>query len=388
MNERVLLTGASSGIGLAVVRYLAGKGCRVVGTLRNTAVLPEIGPGLDNLSFIKMDVTSHESIRTGTAEAVKLLGGIDVLVNNAGISHLGPFEQTDFEEARLILETNFWGMVRVTGEITPLMRRAGSGLILSIGSMAGHMGIPFQSYYVASKWALLGFSESLRLELKPFGLRVVVIDPGDFKTGIGQNRRLHPAVAPPLPGLLQPGPPGGGKHGNGRTTGQDRPSGSPDHGPGPAQGQVPGGQGHDRFQPDAGLGRPGASGIGFYRVIMEFGTRWRNEMTENDLLAEVFASMPDRFRSGGARPDLKADIGFDPGRPLLDRQGERPEMPGDAFAGAGHRGPGQNHSRGMDRDILRGDRRHGLLSGTEAVGGRRFGPADRDLRPVRLPCQR
>lgn len=188
---RVLVTGASSGIGRATADYLAAKGMQVAGTSRNISNAPE-----GAVRLVEMDVTDQSSVAAGVKRTVELLGGIDVLVNNAGISHVGPFEETPEELGRGIMETNFFGVLRVTKEVLPIMREHGSGSIINVGSLGGIMGIPFQSYYVASKFALEGFCESIRMELRNQGIRVVVIEPGNIKTEINRNRKVVEKVAP------------------------------------------------------------------------------------------------------------------------------------------------------------------------------------------------
>ncbi|MFO7558239.1 MAG: SDR family oxidoreductase [Desulfobacterales bacterium] len=195
-KRKVLITGASSGIGKAVAVFLAQKGFYVVGTTRNLTTLPE-DPGASKMfRFVIMDVTDKASVRSGVEEAAGLMGGIDVLVNNAGISNVGPFEDIPEEEGRSVIETNFFGLASVTREVLPIMRNSGGGLIVNISSLGGIMGIPFQSYYAASKFAVEGFSESIRMELLSQGIDVVLVEPGNIKTGIGKNRMVLSGVSP------------------------------------------------------------------------------------------------------------------------------------------------------------------------------------------------
>lgn len=194
MNHRVLVTGTSSGIGLSTARLLAESGCRVAGTLRDPARPPS--PTEPGMHFIPMDVRAEDSVAAGVEAALDWLGGIDVLVANAGVSHLGPFEQTEPHVAREVIDTNLFGVAAVCRHVVPVMRRQRGGLLVLVGSMGGRIGIPFQSWYVASKWAVAGFGESLRMELYPFGVRVAVVEPGDIRTAIGRNRRRVAAVDP------------------------------------------------------------------------------------------------------------------------------------------------------------------------------------------------
>jgi len=167
------------------------KGLQVVGTTRSPSKAPS-----GELQLVEMNVTSTASVAAGVESAMEILGGVDVLINNAGISHISPFEDTPEEWGRKIMETNFFGVVRVTREVLPVMRKQSGGLIINVGSLAGVLGIPYQSYYVASKFALEGFTESLRLELGGLGIRLVVIEPGHFHTEINQNRSVLDSVTP------------------------------------------------------------------------------------------------------------------------------------------------------------------------------------------------
>jgi NAD(P)-dependent dehydrogenase (short-subunit alcohol dehydrogenase family) len=189
MHTRVFVTGASRGIGNAVATFLSGRGFSVVGTSRNPKKSKNASEK-EGFPLIKMDVTQPRSVRGGVKEAVDILGGIDVLVNNAGISHLGPFEEMPDDQGRAVMETNFFGIITVIKEAVPVMRQGGGGLIINVSSLAGMVGVPFQSYYCASKYALEGFSESIRMELGPQGIRVVLVQPGDIKTEIAQHHLI------------------------------------------------------------------------------------------------------------------------------------------------------------------------------------------------------
>ncbi|PIB36989.1 hypothetical protein BFP72_17055 [Reichenbachiella sp. 5M10] len=182
MNDSliILITGASSGIGQACFDYLFALGYRVYGTSRKK--------NEDNPYLLQMDVTHAKSITHAVNHIITKEGQIDVLINNAGISVLGSAENTKAEDARQSFETNFWGAVQVTNAVLPHMRRARRGKIINISSLAGLFAIPFQSYYSASKHALEGYSESLRMELQPFDISVTLVEPGDFRTSISQHR--------------------------------------------------------------------------------------------------------------------------------------------------------------------------------------------------------
>jgi len=187
--KKVLITGASRGIGRATALFLANHDYAVVGTSRDPSKYPTLEEG--NVKYVAMNVNSIASVRKGVKNAAKIMGGIDVLINNAGISHVTPFEETSDKDSRTIMETNFFGLAAVTREAIPFLRESDKGIIINISSLGGVMGIPFQSYYVASKYAVEGLSESIRMELKSQGIQVVLIEPGNIRTEIGKHR-LYP----------------------------------------------------------------------------------------------------------------------------------------------------------------------------------------------------
>lgn len=194
----ILITGASSGIGRACAEHLAALGHRVYGTSRratfpHTPSYPEaVGDATKaprGVTMIPMDVTDDTSVECGVRYVLGVEGRIDVVVNNAGMGIAGAVEDTAIDEAREQLETSFFGVLRVCRAVIPAMRAQGEGLIVNISSVAGVIGIPFQALYSAAKFAVEGFSEALRLEVAPFGIRVVIIEPGDFSTGFTGSRR-------------------------------------------------------------------------------------------------------------------------------------------------------------------------------------------------------
>ena len=196
MIKKVLVTGASRGIGKAVALMLADEGYPVVGTSRFTAKLPAPLTNHSMLRFVSMDVTDPLSITKGVTEAAGILGGIDVLVNNAGISQIGPLEEMPEAQGRAVMETDFFGPAAVIRAVLPHQRKAGGGLIINVTSLAGRIGIPYQTFYCASKFALEGLSEALRLELYSQNIRVVIVEPGDIRTDIGDHRLLCEAEIP------------------------------------------------------------------------------------------------------------------------------------------------------------------------------------------------
>jgi NAD(P)-dependent dehydrogenase (short-subunit alcohol dehydrogenase family) len=187
-NPRVVLvTGASSGIGLACATHLAGRGFRVYGASRRAAT-GSAAPG--SVTMLTADVTDDRSVEQAVAKVLALEGRLDIVVNNAGMGTAGPVENTTIEQAKAQLEVNFFGALRVCRAVLPAMREQRSGYIVNIGSIGGILAIPYQSMYSASKFALEGLSEALRMEVRPFGIRVVIIEPGDHKTALTENRQF------------------------------------------------------------------------------------------------------------------------------------------------------------------------------------------------------
>jgi len=183
-NDRVaLITGASSGFGNLTALTLSKNGFRVFGTSRRPTTENENG-----VEMLQLDVSSDESARRCVSNALQKAGRIDILVNNAGQVLTGALEETSLDEARTHFETNFFGTVRMVNAILPGMRKRRSGQIINVASMAATFPMPFEGYYGAAKAALMTYTEALRLEVKNFGIRVSVIEPGFFKTNITQNK--------------------------------------------------------------------------------------------------------------------------------------------------------------------------------------------------------
>jgi len=178
----VLVTGASSGVGACCAAYLAERGYRVYGASRSAAAPTGVVP-------LSIDVTDDASVSQAVAAVLDREGRIDVLINSAGFGVAGAVEDTTMEEAASQFEVNFFGTARVCRAVLPAMRSRGAGYIVNIGSIGGLIAIPFQGFYSASKFALEGLSESLRIEVRPFGIHVVLIEPGDHHTGFTRNRR-------------------------------------------------------------------------------------------------------------------------------------------------------------------------------------------------------
>jgi NAD(P)-dependent dehydrogenase (short-subunit alcohol dehydrogenase family) len=183
-NKVILITGASSGLGLSCARHLAQRGYHVWGTSRHRQ--PE---GSAPFTWIQMDVDDEDSVRQGVAEVLKQAGRLDVVVNNAGFGVGGAIEDTPLDEARAQFETNFFGVLRVCQAVLPGMRAQRSGLIVNISSLGGIIALPFQGLYSAAKYAVEGLSEALRMEMRPWGIHVVLVEPADFRTGFTARRR-------------------------------------------------------------------------------------------------------------------------------------------------------------------------------------------------------
>jgi NAD(P)-dependent dehydrogenase (short-subunit alcohol dehydrogenase family) len=176
----VLVTGCSSGIGKACCDRLA-DGRRVYGASRTPCAA-------EAWTYVAMDVTDDASVERAVEEVVRREGHIGALVHCAGISLAGAFEDTTVEEAGRQFDTNFFGTVRVVRAVLPVMRRQGAGKIIVIGSIGGLIGLPYIGYYSASKFALDGLMQALRMEIKPFGIEATVVHPGDFNTAISTNQ--------------------------------------------------------------------------------------------------------------------------------------------------------------------------------------------------------
>jgi NAD(P)-dependent dehydrogenase (short-subunit alcohol dehydrogenase family) len=185
----VLVTGASSGIGASCAARLAAEGHRVFGTTRGTQ--PSGGGGID---WLVLDVRDEASVANAVTRVVEAAGRIDVLVNNAGFGIAGAVEDTTPDDLIEQLDTNLLGALRMVRAALPHMRERGRGRIVQISSLAGRIGVPFQGAYSASKFALEGLSESLALELRPLGIDVVLVQPGDVRSAFGAARRWTDAA--------------------------------------------------------------------------------------------------------------------------------------------------------------------------------------------------
>ena len=185
MQKVIFITGISSGFGRQTAKLLAEKGYKVYGTVRKESESVEL------VHNLKMDLTDICSIKEAVGTVTEKEGRIDVLINNAGMHTGGPIETSPTENIKLQMDTNFMGMVHLIREVLPVMRNQGGGRIINISSIGGLMGLPFQAFYSAGKFAVEGFSEALRMEVKQFNIKVILINPGDFRTSNSSNRRNY-----------------------------------------------------------------------------------------------------------------------------------------------------------------------------------------------------
>ncbi len=187
---KVLITGANGGFGSLTVKTLLEKGHHVVGTMRNPeGKNKEAAEELSNAGahIIDLDVTSDESVNLGVAKAIELLGGLDVVINNAGVGVLGLQEQFTTEDFQRLFDVNVFGVQRVNRAALPHLRTQGSGLLIHVSSLLGRMVFPFYGPYNASKWAVEALAENYRIELSGFGVDSCLVEPGGYPTGFFGN---------------------------------------------------------------------------------------------------------------------------------------------------------------------------------------------------------
>lgn len=186
-----IVTGSSSGIGFETALLLARSGFQTYASMRDLKISKNIIEiaNTENLPLrvVQLDVNDDKSVKDAIDKIVAEKGRIDVLVNNAGYGLFSPIEDVTLDQVKEQFETNFFGVVRVTMEALPIMRKQRKGTIVNVSSGAGRVGIPVYSAYVATKFALEGLSESMRYELKEFGINIVIIEPGVIKTNIVEN---------------------------------------------------------------------------------------------------------------------------------------------------------------------------------------------------------
>lgn len=188
MTRTALVTGASSGIGRATASALAARGYRVLGTSREPA-----GQRLDGVEFLALDLSSPASIEELAAAA----GDVDVLVNNAGESQSGPFEELPADALTRLFQVNVLGPVRLSQLLLPGMRERRYGRVVMVGSMLASFPLAYRSSYVATKAALKGFANGARHEFSPFGVWLTTVEPGSINTGISERRTKYVAAGSP-----------------------------------------------------------------------------------------------------------------------------------------------------------------------------------------------
>ncbi len=191
------ITGASSGFGEAFARYALAQGDNVVATARSPDRLDALANSApERIIALKLDVTMAGDAEAAVAEAIARFGRIDILINNAGYGIVGAVEETPEHELRALMETNFFGATTVIRAALPFMRKQGSGAIVNVSSMGGQMSVPGFAPYSASKFALEGLSEGLHGELAPFGIKVMIVEPGAFRTSFAGSALRHmPIIA-------------------------------------------------------------------------------------------------------------------------------------------------------------------------------------------------
>lgn len=177
------ITGCSTGFGREFAKLVLERGYRAVVTARDPEKIRDLIAGHQGRALaLKLDVTSAAEVDEAVKKAEATFDGIDVLVNNAGYGYLGAIEESDQEEGRAMIETNFFGLARMTHAVLPGMRRRRHGAIVNISSIGGLVGFPGVGYYNASKFAVEGFSEALAKEVAPLGIKVLIVEPGPFRT--------------------------------------------------------------------------------------------------------------------------------------------------------------------------------------------------------------
>ncbi len=201
--KNIIITGSSSGFGLKAAKDFADKGYQVFATMRNpegknASVKADLENHSANIKVVDMDVTNDASVKEAIANILSLARTIDILINNAGIMYVGITEAYSVAQAHEQMETNYYGAIRAMQAVLPSMRKAGSGLIINCSSLAGRISTPFLGTYNATKHALEGYSQALRYEVAPFGVDIVLVEPGPFGTGL-----LASGQAPVLKEVLE-----------------------------------------------------------------------------------------------------------------------------------------------------------------------------------------
>jgi NAD(P)-dependent dehydrogenase (short-subunit alcohol dehydrogenase family) len=192
-----LVTGSSRGLGRDLVKALVAQGHRVAATARNPADVAElVAPSAGRAIALRLDVTKPDEARAAVAATREQLGGLDVVVNNAGYANVAPAEDMAEDDFRAQVETDLFGVVNVTRAALPVLRAQGSGHIIQVSSIGGRTATPGLAAYQASKWAVGGFSEAVAQEVAPFGVKVTILEPGGMRTDwAGSSMRIGPISA-------------------------------------------------------------------------------------------------------------------------------------------------------------------------------------------------
>lgn len=195
----ILITGITSGFGRAMALQLSRDGHKVYGTYRRDS------DPIPGVTYLKADVRDEDSLKDAVNRVIEAEGRIDTVISNAGMGIGGPLEFTSIEDAQRQMDVNFMGMVRLLNLVVPVMRSQHHGHIICVSSIGGLMGLPYQGMYSASKFAIEGYCEALRLEVRQFGIHVTVINPGDFSTGFTAQRDkvCNPEAMAAYPGYAQ-----------------------------------------------------------------------------------------------------------------------------------------------------------------------------------------
>lgn len=190
MSKTVLITGTSTGIGRETAKYFQGKGWNVAATMRSSEKEKELTK-LQNVICPKLDVTNEKSIALAIESTINKFGSIDVIVNNAGYSLTGVFEAATIDQLQRQYDVNVFGVMNVVRVILPYFRKNKSGTIINVSSIGGKMTLPLYSMYQSTKWAISGFSEALQFELRPFNIKVKIIEPGAVITDFYDRSMTH-----------------------------------------------------------------------------------------------------------------------------------------------------------------------------------------------------
>lgn len=181
-KQRFLITGANSGLGLALAKTASAQGHEVIGTIRSDDAATRLASEVPSARQVRFEATNFEAAPDIISRIEEGFGPVDILINNAGYGHEGIIEESSMDELRKQFDVNFFGVVAITKALLPYFRARRSGLIINVSSIVGLISFPGIGYYTASKHALQGFSEVLKAEMAPFGVRVTALCPGSFRT--------------------------------------------------------------------------------------------------------------------------------------------------------------------------------------------------------------